>query len=101
MKTDLHFEFEAMLWLYQGKAAWHFITLPAELSEQIRFFTSGNKTAWGSVRVSVTIGDTKWNTSIFPDSKLGSYGLPVKAAVRKAQNIQVGDVVSVRLDVVL
>ncbi|HEY4473963.1 MAG TPA: DUF1905 domain-containing protein [Candidatus Paceibacterota bacterium] len=30
---------------------------------------------------------TVWNTSIFPDKKSGSYLLPLKAKIRKAENI--------------
>ena len=34
----LEYEFEAALWLYPGMEGWHFITLPADAAEEIRFF---------------------------------------------------------------
>ncbi len=98
LKHDLHFEFTAALWLYSGKAAWHFVTLPLDASVQIKFFTSANNTAWGSVRVSAGIGQSQWNTSLFPDKKSGCYFLPIKAAVRKNEKLDTGDTVTVQLE---
>lgn len=97
MHPDQSHSFEAELWLYPGeKASWHFITVPVEISHQIRFF-AGTTNGFGSIRVSAGIGDTRWATSLFPDKASGSYFLPVKATVRKAENITTGDRVCVEL----
>lgn len=90
--------FTAPLWLWSGKAAWHFITLPEADSAIIRMAVP--RRGWGSVRVRARIGETEWATSIFPDSKAGAYLLPVKADVRKAEGLVVGDnvLVTVSLD---
>ena len=63
--------------MYHGKGAWHFITLPEEDSEQIKFLSSQERRGWGSVRVTASIGQTTWKTSVFPDTKAGAYLLPV------------------------
>ncbi|MDP2732829.1 MAG: DUF1905 domain-containing protein [Hoeflea sp.] len=89
--------FETELWLYNGaKASWHFITVPAGISRQIRFF-SGKTNGFGSIRVSARIGESRWTTSLFPDKQSGCFFLPVKAEVRKAQGISAGDLVGVEL----
>lgn len=93
----LDFSFKAKLWLYQGKAAWHFITVPKDISEQIKSFAALPKRGWGSVRVTATVGKTTWKTSIFPDSKQGTYLLPVKADVRRKESLNVDDVITVVL----
>jgi len=98
LKTDLHFEFTAALWKSTGQGAWHFVTVPKALSEEVKFFTSANKIAWGSVRVSVRIGQSQWNTSLFPDKKSGCYFLTIKAAVRKNEKLDTGDTVTVQLE---
>lgn len=54
---------------------------------------------WGSLPVRVTIGKTTWDTSIFPDKRIRGYLLPIKASVRAAQAIQVGDTLSFKLRV--
>lgn len=91
--------FNAPLWEWQAKAAWFFLTLPVEESGMIRMAANagGKARGFGSVRVKATIGATRWNTSIFPDKKSGTYLLPVKAEVRKAEGFAVGDAVEVGL----
>ena len=88
--------FDAALWRWKGDGAWHFVTLPLDLSEEIRA-TSPPGRGFGSVRVEATVGATTWRTSVFPDSKSGAYVLPMKRAVRVAEEIEVGDPVGVQL----
>ena len=94
-------EFSAVCWLYTGKGAWYFVTLPSDSAAEISYFSKalngGKRTGWGSVRVTVQIGATVWQTSLFPDSKNKSYVLPIKAAVRKAENIIEDQCVKVRV----
>jgi hypothetical protein len=52
------------------------------------------------VRVGVTVGATRWQTSIFPDSSRGAYVLPVKRAVREAEGLEVGDTCTLRVELV-
>jgi hypothetical protein len=92
-------EFTAELWEHHGQGAWVFLTVPAEASEEVRLL-AGEPRGFGSVRVEVAIGATTWRTSVFPDSARGCYVLPVKAAVRRAEQAEVGDEVAVRLHVV-
>lgn len=94
------FEFSARLWRHPGADAWHFVTVPAGVGEQVADLTAGLRRGFGSVRVSVTVGATSWRTSIFPDSGSGSYLLPVKKAVRAAESLEPGDTVRCRLELV-
>ena len=90
----------ARLWLWSGEGgSWHFITVPEELSGEIRALSLARRGGFGSVRVEATIGDVSWRTSVFPQ-KSGGYLLPVKADVRRRANIAAGDEVTVRLELV-
>lgn len=92
--------FKAKLWVWPGdKAQWRFITVPKDISYMIHSKTR-IKRGFGSVRVRVKIGRTFWDTSVFPDSKSGTYLLPVKASVRRAEGIEDGDSVAVKLETV-
>ena len=91
-------EFQAELWEHDGQGAWCFVTVPEEASEDIRFSPAA-PAGWGSYRVEVQVGETIWRTSVFPASEC--FVLPVKKAVRKAEGLEVGDVVAVTLDVLL
>ncbi|KAF0227085.1 MAG: hypothetical protein FD175_2847 [Beijerinckiaceae bacterium] len=90
-------DFTAPLWLWNGKGAWYFVTLPVDQSQIIKMAVP--RRGWGSVRVKARIGGTSWATSIFPDSKSGAYLLPVKADVRKAEGLDPGDTVEVSVSV--
>lgn len=97
---DLNFTFSTDLWQYSGKGGWHFITVPKDASEQIKFFAHSAKVGFGSVRVNAKINDVEWKTSLFPDAKSGCYYLPVNAKVRKTAKLTKGDELSIRIDVV-
>jgi len=93
----LHVEFTGDVWHWRGPAPFHFVTVPdaecTELSEVARAVTYG----WGMVPVRARIGATEWQTSLFP--KDGGYALPVKDAVRRTEQLDVGDAVAVQLTV--
>ena len=93
------FEFSAKLWLHSG-GSWHFVTVPVEVSDDIRDLTDGIRHGFGSVRVAARIGRTSWRTSVFPVSSDGTYVLPVKKAVRAAENLAPGDAAVIRLELV-
>jgi hypothetical protein len=97
----------ATLWIWstdKAPASWHFLTIEGEAAEAIRAtalmrrLEGGARRGWGSIKTSATIGDTSWQTSMFPNKNPDGYLLPVKAAVRKAEGLVAGDSVSVRLD---
>ncbi|MFC3890283.1 DUF1905 domain-containing protein [Lentzea rhizosphaerae] len=46
------------------------------------------------------LGVSTWSTSVFPDKQSGCYVLPIKAAVRKKNDVVPGDVVEVTVEVV-
>ncbi len=104
MSASVDFSFVAELWLYQGKAAWYFFSLPPEVADAIAELNDaamGRRGArgFGSVRVQVQLGDSFWETSLFPDRKLATYLLPVKKQIRLAQKLTPGAIaqLSVRL----
>lgn len=89
--------FTAELWEWEGKAAWVFVTVPADVSADIREMPRMPR-GFGSVRVQVALGGSRWRTSVFPQSKEGTYLLPVKRAVRDAEGVEVGDLVMIDLE---
>lgn len=96
------YSFETKVWLYPGaEAAWHFITLPLEEADSIKQLFGKTRKGWGSLRVRVKIGSSTWETSIFPDTKAQSYLLPLKAAVRKKEQLSVGSAVHVDLEILI
>ncbi|MFM6979895.1 MAG: DUF1905 domain-containing protein [Micrococcales bacterium] len=96
----MKYRFESELYLWSAQEAWHFANLPIAISEEIREVSAPFRRGFGSVRVDVTCGSSKWRTSIFPDSKAGCYILPVKAEVRKRENLVAGSITGFRIELV-
>ena len=65
--------------------------------ELIRRLELGRRRGFGSVKVNVTVGDSRWSTSVFPP-KEGGWFLPVKKAICRAEGLEAGDEVAVRLE---
>jgi hypothetical protein len=94
------------LWIWttdKAPASWHFLTIDGDVAEAIhatalmRRLEGERRKGWGSIKVTATIGDTSWSTSIFPAKDVGGFMLPVKASVRKAEGIVAGDVVALTI----
>ncbi len=87
------------MYLWKSDASWYFVTLPHEASDEIDFRYVGPKRGFGSIRVRVTVGDTTWDTSVFPSKEAESFVLPVKAQVRKAEELGLGRLIDFELEV--
>ena len=100
------YNIRATLWLWstdKAPASWHFLTIEGEVAQALhtlalmRRLEFGRKRGWGAMKVAATIGDTSWDTSMFPDKSTGGWLLPVKASVRKAEGLMAGDTVEVTM----
>jgi hypothetical protein len=92
--------FDAELWEHDGSGAWHFVSLPEPIADDLEAEHGHRAAGFGSLRVEVAIGATTWRTSVFPDTKRRTYVLPVKKAVRTAEGVAAGDTVTVELTVI-
>jgi hypothetical protein len=93
----MHLEFSGEIWFWKGPAPWHFVTVPDDECGALESTAATVSYGWGMIPVTARIGRTTWTTSLFP--KDGQYLVPVKARVRTAEGIDVGDVVTIRLAV--
>ena len=87
----------------EGYAPMGFLRIPAEAAEAIvahrfeRQLELGKRRGFGSVKVTVTLGESRWQTSHFPNQD-GSWFLPIKKPVRVAEGLVDGDEVAVELE---
>ena len=88
-------EFSGEIWCWRGPAPWFFVTVPEAECVELQAAAGALSYGWGMIPVRVGINDTEWTTSLWP--KDGRYVVPVKAAVRRAEQVGEGDTVVVRL----
>lgn len=90
-------EFSGDIWTWRGPAPYYFVTVPPEDCEVLRDLSKWVTYGWGMIPVGARIGKTAWRTSLWP--KEGGYVVPIKVGVRKAEGLEEGDRVTVRLEV--
>jgi hypothetical protein len=95
--VSMHFEFTGTIIFWRGPAPFLFVPMPDAESQDLKAMSASVTYGWGVIPVQVKIGKTTYKTSLFP--KDGRYLVPIKVAVRKAENIDEGDEVAVTLDV--
>ena len=91
----LDLAFSGDLWYWRGPAPFYFITVPDDASVAVHALSAVLSYGWGMIPVRVEIGESVWETSLFPRD--GRYVVPVKDVVRKAEGLAQGDTVTVRL----
>jgi hypothetical protein len=90
-------EFSGEVWFWKGPAPHHFVTVPDDECAAIEAAAPLVTYGWGMIPVAARIGGTEWTTSLFP--KDGAYIVPLKLAVRRTEDVGVGDVVTIHLTV--
>jgi len=90
---ELAFDGDVVEW--RGPAPYVFVVVPPAEAAEIAAVAGLVTYGWGCIPVTARVGATTFTTSLFP--KDSGYLLPVKAAVRRAEGVEVGDVVRVRL----
>jgi predicted nucleic acid-binding protein len=90
-------QFEAEVFQWRGPAPYFFVATPAHVDEFLHAHLSELTYGWGGIPGQVRIGDTEVTTSLMP--KDGVYLVPLKVALRRAEGIDDGDDVRIRLQV--
>jgi len=93
----IQFNFSATVWKYQGNAGWYFVSLPKELSAEIRDTLRNDEEGWGRLKAVAQMGNMEWQTSIWFDTKADTYLLPLKAEVRKKEKVEEGQMIEVAI----
>lgn len=90
-------EFEGAIWYWRGPAPWYFVTVPEGEAASIRELSRMVTYGWGMIPAEVKIGGSTFQTALWP--KDGAYIVPIRAAIRKAEGLEEGDVVTTRLTI--
>ena len=92
---ELEFSGEIVEW--RGPAPYLFVPVPEPERTAIASVAREATYGWGCIPVAAKIGGTGFTTSLFP--RQGGYLVPVKVKVQRAEELDVGDTVRVRLSI--
>ena len=97
MTGKIKYEFSAKLWQHASPGGWFFVSLPKEMSKEIRSILKSEEEGWGRLKAFAKIGNSEWKTAIWFDSKNETYLLPFKTEIRKKENLEIGNQINVVL----
>ncbi len=84
------YQFNAEVWRHNSSGGWHIVSVPVSISKEIRSLFGDYEEGWGRLRATVTIGASTWESAVWFDTKQASYLLPLKADIRKKEEITIG-----------
>ena len=91
----MELEFTGPVFEWRGPAPYHFVAVPEDDAAIIQETAAALTYGWGMIPGTLRIGGTTWTTSLWP--KDGSYVVPLKDKIRRAEGIELDDVVTVTL----
>ncbi len=97
MTGKIKYQFTAQPWQHQSPGGWWFVTLPTEISAEIRTHLKEFEEGWGRLKARAQINQHPWETAIWFDTKAQSYLLPLKADVRKKADIVIGKTIELTI----
>ena len=95
--SGIRYEFESVLFPWEARRElWVFARLPLEVSEEIHD-APHPPAGFNSVKVVATLGSSRWQTSVFPESD-GTYVLAIKKSIRQREGVDLGDTVRMAVE---
>lgn len=89
---------------WQGdRGTYHLVIFDGEQAETLTMqarlhrLEFGKQRGFGSVKITARIGDTEWNSSVFPQNKQTEWVLLVSKKVMRLEDLSEGDPVEVTL----
>jgi hypothetical protein len=93
----MELEVTGPVFFWKGPAPWYFVLVEDPQAAEIEAASAMVTYGWGMIPANLTLGNTEWYTALWP--KDGLYVIPLKARVRKAEAVDEGDVVTVRVSI--
>ena len=97
MITKIKYEFSAKIWQHSAPGGWYFVSLPVELSNEIRETVKWQEEGWGRLKARAKMGNSEWNTAVWFDTKHHTYLLPIKAEIRRKEKIELNQMLELSI----
>jgi hypothetical protein len=88
-------KFKGSIIEWRGPSPFYFVPIPGPSSKKVKSIAAQLTYGWGVIPVLVKIRDSSFTTSLIPRGDV--YYLPIKYAVRFAENLEVGSEASVAI----
>lgn len=97
-QTKPHFKFKCKgeIFEWRGPAPFYFVALDSRAARIVKERARELSYGWGVIHIHGEIKKYAFDTAMIP--KDGTYFLPIKDAVRKSLNLEVGDTISIQFN---
>ena len=96
----VQYAFSARVYQYASSkemCGWTFVSIPQELSAEIRKNFKSLEEGWGRMKATAKLGNSEWQTAIWFDTKQNTYLLPLKAKIRKQEKVVLDETVQMMI----
>ncbi len=97
MKGTITYQFSTNLWKHDSPGGWYFVSLPKQLSKEIRENLGWQEEGWGRMKTEAEIKNHQWKTAIWFDTKMQLYVLPIKAEIREKLNLEINKMIEIKI----
>ena len=97
MEGKIKYEFATEMWKHNASGGWYFVSLPKDVSKEIRENLKWQEEGWGRMKAFAQIGEIVWETAIWFDTKHDTYILPIKSEIRKKSNLQIDQKITMHI----
>jgi hypothetical protein len=95
MIGKIKYQFTAKPWQYAVPGGWYFISLPIGIADEIRNALKPEEEGWGRLKAKARTGNSEWETAMWYDTKAATYLLPLKAEIRRKENITTAEAINI------
>jgi hypothetical protein len=95
MEFKISYTIKSLIWQHSATGGWFFVSLPDEVSKEIRENLKWMEEGWGRLKASAKIGESEWESAIWYDTKRSTYLLPLKSEIRKKEKLKLDQEVTV------
>lgn len=95
MEGKIKYEFATEMWKHNAPGGWYFVSLPKDVSKEIRENLKWQEEGWGRMKAFAQIGEIVWETAIWFDTKHDTYILPIKSEIRKKSNLKIDQKITI------
>jgi hypothetical protein len=97
MTGKIKYHFLEKVWQHASPGGWYFVSLPESISREIREALKQEEEGWGRLKTTAEIGASQWKTAIWFDTRMNTYLLPIKADIRRKEEIDSGKLAEITL----
>jgi len=90
------FEFESEIVEWRGPSPFLFVAMPPEHAAELKEASKRLTFGWGCLSAVVRVGKSSSKTMLYPRN--GTYFVPIKVAIQRAEKVELGDVIRVNVD---